>query len=225
MLDRLLAAALLMLGAWVGALGCSGDEARDARTETHSETTAPFEPDPLAELRTRPLDLPVLREDGSCPLGDTRVSNATHFSRIPAQAALGNGPVYPAFAGIPRVVDLFPSSEPDWHEATMLWVSMRNYDGAVLVRGGQLDGPNRLGFGVGAAPDWELRLPAGRWQETREPFRIWDQIVRPAKGWRLQAERLRIRARGCYAFQVDGESFSERIVFSAVLQSGRATDY
>jgi hypothetical protein len=225
MLSRFLAAALLMLGACAGALGCSGEEVEDVGTGNPSETAVREEPDPWGELRSRPLDLPAVRKDGSCL--DT---NATVLKGIPgSRAGLGNGPVYPVFQAIPRVPDLFPlpAGQPgsDWHEAKMLWVSTRKYDGAVLVRGRQLDGPNRLGFGFGTPPEWELRLPAGGWQEARRLVRAFGKIARPRKGWRLQVERLRIRSRGCYGFQVDGESFSERIVFYAVLQSGRPTDY
>jgi hypothetical protein len=109
--------------------------------------------------------------------------------------------------------------DTQWREAIMLWVSTPEYSGAVLVRGRQLDGPNRLGFGVGALPRWELRLPAGQWRSTGEQFRVWGTTARPRKGWRLVAERLRIRADGCYGFQVDTESSTRTIVFRAIVQT------
>jgi hypothetical protein len=38
------------------------------------------------------------------------------------------------------------------------------------------------------------------------------------KGWRVALAYVRIRAEGCYAFQVDGESFSVRIGFDTAVQ-------
>ena len=90
-----------------------------------------------------------------------------------------------------------------------LWVSRPSYDGPVLVRGGRLDRPERIGFGWGAQPRDELRLPRGRWG------------ARPAdipQGWRAARIPIRIRDPGCYAVQVDGRGFSYVLTF-AVLQS------
>jgi hypothetical protein len=37
-------------------------------------------------------------------------------------------------------------------------------------------------------------------------------------GWRFAVEQTRIHTDGCYAFQIDGESFSDVIVFATKLQ-------
>jgi hypothetical protein len=81
----------------------------------------------------------------------------------------------------------------------------------------------RVGFGIGMQPSWELRLPAGAWDEARGPVRIWGERVRPPSGWRMRRAFTRVLAasgRGelCYFFQLDGTSFSQTVVFGAIVQ-------
>jgi hypothetical protein len=82
-----------------------------------------------------------------------------------------------------------------WGVQKLLWVVRPGYHGPVLVRGIGLDNQYRVRFERGRIPPAALRLPAG----TRD---------RPSY--------VRIREPGCYAFQVDGLSFSRSIVFRAV---------
>jgi hypothetical protein len=192
--------------------------AEEARTPRPASTT---QPDPFAKLRARPLRLPARRR-GNCSLSP-QLSRATELPGIPAEAGLGAGPVYVAFPAIPRVLDLFPPERNSpleksrWRSAETVWVSEPAYDGPVLVRGRQLDGANRIGFGTRVSPERELRLPAGSWVEGR-PLRAWGRRLHTRKGWRVALAYVRIRAEGCYAFQVDGESFSVRIGFYTALQ-------
>lgn len=139
----------------------------------------------------------------------------------PGEAALGDGPVYAAFPGIPRLLDAFPpersgGAPSSWRSGESVWISDPEYRGAVLVRGRRIDRPGRIGFGPDAHPVWELELAAGGWDEQADRFRRWADAVR--NGWRFKVEQTRIRADGCYAFQVDGDSFSDVIVFGAKLQ-------
>jgi hypothetical protein len=131
--------------------------------------------------------------------------------------ARGPGPAYPtALGGEPTARFLFvypPSPASGWEESGWggsknIWVVARTYHGPILVRGRQLDGPNDVRFqnGVpgftrrsGLSPDRELRL---RGPETH--------------GW---PSTTRLRAPGCYAFQVDGRGFSYSIVFEARIVS------
>jgi hypothetical protein len=192
--------------------------AEEARTPRPASTT---QPDPFAKLRARPLRLPARRR-GNCSLSP-QLSRATELPGIPAEAGLGAGPVYVAFPAIPRVLDLFPPERNSpleksrWRSAETVWVSEPAYDGPVLVRGRQLDGANRIGFGTRVSPERELRLPAGSWVERR-PLRAWGRRLHTRKEWRVALAYVRIRAEGCYAFQVDGESFSVRIGFYTALQ-------
>jgi hypothetical protein len=85
-----------------------------------------------------------------------------------------------------------------WWGTKVLW-SIPRYYGAVLIRGGQLDGTNTLGFDIG--PQWTRRvLPELRF--TGPEFGL-----HPAATF--------LRAPGCYAYQVDTFRSSYLIVFDA----------
>jgi hypothetical protein len=220
---------MLVAGALTGCLG-DGGEADESAGGGPTTARAGF-----AELERRPLELPsvevpasasaaerefrrgadncwswgapepgaiVLRAIGEAPLGP-----------YPGEAKLQRGPVYAALLrGAPRIA--FLSGErmvrgSSSRAVATLWVSRPSYDGPVLVRGGRLDRPRRIGFGLGVRPRRELRLPAGgRWP---------SQPIDIPSGWRAAKIATRIRDGGCYAFQVDGRGFSYVLTF-AVLQ-------
>lgn len=113
-----------------------------------------------------------------------------------------NGPVSPqeisAGVGFRRV------SGSQWLAARVTWVAAATYTGPVLIRGAMLGG-GALGFGAGATPYDELQLlDAGR------------GAPRVAGGGRAWVTYTRIRAGGCYAYQVDGTGITEVVVFRAV---------
>ena len=228
MRSGLVATALVMPGATAG---CLGDD-RDADVPTENERTAPGG---FAALERRPLELPRVevpagataaertfrRGADNCWAWGAPEPGAIVLSAIgeaplgpyPGEAKLERGPVYATLLrAAPRIVFLseerMVGGSGSWAVAT-LWVSRPSYDGPVLVRGGRLDRPDRIGFGSGAQPRHELRLPRGRW--SAKPADI------PA-GWRAARIPIRIRDPGCYAFQVDGRGFSYVLPF-AVLQS------
>jgi hypothetical protein len=101
------------------------------------------------------------------------------------------------------VVMVWPPTEPPylgWAGTKVLW-TVPLYTGAVLVRGRQLDGPNRVGFDLG--PGWTNRvLPEIR-------------LIGPEEG--LHPAATFTRTPGCYAYQVDTLRSSYRIVFDAQL--------
>jgi hypothetical protein len=82
-------------------------------------------------------------------------------------------------------------------------VAPRSFQGRVLVRGRRLDGRYLLRFGDGRWPVGELRMRFG-------PERLGEG------DWLQYASYTRVRAAGCYAWQIDGEGFSEVVVFRAV---------
>ena len=84
----------------------------------------------------------------------------------------------------------------------MLWVSLPSYRGPVLIRGRRLDGPDELRFGEGRIPDRELRLTRTEASTQSRKGRQWPSSTR-------------LRAPGCYGWQVDGTTFSTVIVFRA----------
>ena len=105
----------------------------------------------------RPLRIPVLTPSSVCPAtaptGTIRDRGGVDMSATPA---FGPGPALPA--GLHPVsgsavlwLTWTPTGGPSyagWWGTKVLWTVPR-YDGAVLIRGGQLDGENALGFDLG----------------------------------------------------------------------------
>lgn len=156
-----------------------------------------------ATLR-RPLHLPEMEPGDRCP------APKPHPVHPSFSEALGNGPVFPILTPDQReMVFEYPPSErsvffgSEWSGVKVLWVADPSYDGPVLVRGHQLDGPNPLGFEIGKVPFVEMQL---------HPLR-----GNLARGWANWSSTTRVRAPGCYAYQVDGTDFSLVIVFRAVV--------
>lgn len=114
--------------------------------------------------------------------------------------ALGSGPAYPVpFRGATLRYD-HGRAAGGWIYVKVLWIVSPHYRGPLLVRGHQLDGKNWLGFARGPHPIEELPLPPARPGST------------PA--WRAFPSYTRVRSgNGCYAYQIDGATFSKLLVF------------
>jgi hypothetical protein len=84
------------------------------------------------------------------------------------------------------------------------WASTPSYRGPVLIRGGELGGAHPVGFGEGHVPYDELQLlkPGASSPGAPAGTREWPSYTR-------------VRTAGCYAYQVDGTTFSTVIVFRA----------
>lgn len=134
----------------------------------------------------RPLHLPT-PDGGPCPV-------TVHV----------DGPVSPSTS---TQVGFAAVTASDWRAAEVTWSATAGYSGPVLIRGGSIGGSigGSLGFGDGRTPYRELQLlDAGRF------------APRVTGGGRAWMTYTRIRASGCYSYQVDGTSFSAVIVFRAV---------
>jgi hypothetical protein len=142
----------------------------------------------------RALQLPRLASGAPCPRSsEHQVSKAFGI-------ALGDGPVYPVgFAdGVLSVV-----AEGGAYRQKVLWVSASSYQGPVLIRGARLDGPGLVQFAVGES-------------EPTEDFRLLDPGASSPEeepGWREWPSYTEVPQFGCYAYQVDGTSFSTVVVF------------
>lgn len=89
-----------------------------------------------------------------------------------------------------------------WYGQKTPWVISREYSGALLVRGARIDRRGQVRFALGYGDHLrELYWEAGA-----------DQSLTPDPDYRFLASATLVRTRGCYAFQVDGESFSRVIV-------------
>ncbi len=90
-------------------------------------------------------------------------------------------------------------TDKSWGAAKVLWAVDSSVNGAVLVRGRQLDGPHSLRFNDPAAVELVLA--------PKTP-------IHPG-GWRDYPSYTRVKAPGCYAYQVDDPSSSTVIIFRA----------
>ena len=149
----------------------------------------------------RPLQTPSVADGAQCP---TSAANGllSRFGGFTGPA-WGKGPAYPAGLGNAKPVLSYADPIPPqsgfhgsaWFGNKVLWVVDRDtYRGPLLIRGRQVDGPNRLRFERGRVPPLELRL-----EPTATDYPSYT----------------RVRAPGCYAYQVDGIGFSYTIVFEA----------
>jgi len=156
----------------------------------------------------RPLHLPQVAGGSACPVsGLTRVDLGSEGVRL----LPGAGPAYPNFGArepttlrfiwppLPSQTDFYGSG---WSGNKVLWWVAGTYHGPVLIRGRRLDGPELLRFDRGAPPPAEMRFPPGAGYG-------------PWKGARDRASYTRVKAPGCYAYQIDGTTFSRVIVFEA----------
>jgi hypothetical protein len=158
----------------------------------------------------RPLHLPRLTVAArGCP-----VSRSARIAGFVGPAS-GPGPVYPMLGGSGPVTFVYPPPSTSqlagssWGDLKVLWVAEASYGGPVLVRGRQIDGPHAVGFGDGRVPVSEIQLLAPGAFAVGQP-----------DGWRAWPSSARLAAGGCYAFQVDGTTFSSVVVFAA--RSSRA---
>jgi hypothetical protein len=183
----------MRLAAVLAALGAAGIAAAVAASNAASDP---------ADLH-RPLHLPKLKPHQRCPLapaadpGTGRILN-------------GRGPVYLIGVGAaPRgVVDISQSARDalGWRGQKTPWAIDRSYDGPLLVRGARIDGRGSLRFAYGYGEHRrELSWPSGA-----------DQGQPADPRFRFLASLTLFRGAGCYAFQVDGTTFSEVVVVRAV---------
>jgi hypothetical protein len=156
----------------------------------------------------RPLQLPKLARGARCPVATS--DPAILFSTVyRIGKGLGAGPVFPVF-GTGATLHLAPPANFNsarWGGQKVLWFVLPSYTGPVLIRGGRLDRPGRIGFERGSIPSLELHLDSSTVQPRGGDV--------PA-GARYRPSYTRIVAPGCYAYQVDGTTFSRTIVFRAV---------
>ncbi len=146
-----------------------------------------------ARLR-RPLTLPSVAAGDACPVSTSRSVSPTFG------LAAGDGPVYAVGLGNGTI-----TRGPIGFYKT-LWVAHRSYTGPILIRGQSLYGNATLMFqeGVPGTSEQELRLAEG------------PAYLVGTEDWRDWASETLIPGPGCYAFQVDGDTFSEVITFRAI---------
>jgi hypothetical protein len=153
--------------------------------------------DVWASLRSRPLVLPTVSAGGACPVTPS-VQASPNFGQ-----ALGTGPAYPVGFGTDSTYHYASTNEEGgWLYLKVLWIVDPVYKGQTLVRGRQIDGSGELRFERGPDPATELQLA----QET---------ALTGSDSWPNWPTYTRLKGQGCYAYQIDGTTFSKVIVFKA----------
>ena len=156
----------------------------------------------------RPLRVLTLPPKKPCPTSPAK-GNSAAIGQGVAVPLWGQGPAYPVLSedqGRPVLNFRWPPAlemGPEWSGSKVLWFVDPRYGGRILVRGRQLDGDNELRFQDGR--------PAFTEAERLNP----SHALRIEEGSRDQPAATRVRAAGCYAYQVDGRMFSYHIVFEA----------
>jgi hypothetical protein len=198
---------LFVLVVW----GCSGDgpsfTGPGARAVTYANACLGGSGCPTGQIPPslrRRLRLPGV-SGSACPL-----TVPVHRISQSYGNAVGSGPVYPIVTGATAEVTFVYPPPPNsaypkgFGGSKVLWVIAADYSGPVLIRGRQLDGARPLWFQLGgdrpALP--EMQLPPAT-----------------APGWRDWPSATLLTKAGCYAWQIDGTSFSTVIVFQAAVQA------
>jgi hypothetical protein len=154
----------------------------------------------------RPLTFPAWRAGQACPTSPGRQLTTDSFSGI----ALGTGPVRPIIAsgsasdasrGIADLVE--STSAHPWLEVKTLWTSAPSYQGPIVIRAKRLDSHGVIAMGEQPTVD-VLVVPPG-------------PTLNGSSGWRTAPGGTWVMAPGCYAWQIDGLTFSYVITFQAVL--------
>ena len=170
-----------------------------------------------ALLEDRLLRLPTLASGAACPV--TRGAFVNRNIGI----AVGQPPVYAQYnvgspaEGVLRYSSAaaFGAGSSVWGGQSVLWAIRPEALGPVLVRGRQVDGPNALRFNGGV----EQLGYVGSWSAAPllPELRLlgsYDTV-----SWFYWGSFMRLSAPGCYAYQVDGLTFSYVFIFQAVPES------
>lgn len=114
----------------------------------------------------------------------------------PVGAARGLQFIYP----VEPAQAWYPS---EWSGNKVAWVARKGFRGRVLIRGWRRDGSDRVRFGDRPQPSTELRL-------------TFSATDRGEGGWLNKGTFTRVRAPGCYAWQLDARDFTRVITFRAM---------
>jgi hypothetical protein len=151
----------------------------------------------------RPLHFPRLAPGQRCPVSP---SQPVSWGTAGQQRLTGRGPAYLiGLSGAPGGTISIAGSARDglgWYGQKTPWAIRRSYDGPILVRGARIGRRGQVRFAPAYGDHFrELQWDAGA-----------DQGSPPDPDFRFLASATLVRVPGCYAFQIDGSSFSKIIV-------------
>jgi hypothetical protein len=179
---------------------------RPATTATADPETGYTAP---AVLLTRPLTLPPPATDGGCPVDVPHPAPVADVGDVS-----GPGPAYPGSLTAAGVLEIASPGVPgsaftgEYGGQKIGWlIDPTRYTGPVLIRGVRLDGTDHdsVRFWGGSHPPDAMQLPPGASNSSI-----------PGLDWTFWPSYTRVKAPGCYAWQVDGLDFSYHVTFRAV---------
>lgn len=192
---------LATLASAVALAGCSFSPDQPPLSKT-TPSPSPVSTGAFTALADRPMRLPHLAAGASCPQA-TLSRPSPDFGY-----GLGDGPVY-AIGG--QDLRSAPSSVEK-----VLWAANPSYTGPIRIRGGQLDGAHNLLFESSSGNEWRgapakvLQTPNGVFDLDSElDFQAPDNPT--GAPWRNWPSYTYVGSPGCYAWQIDGVSFTELI--------------
>jgi hypothetical protein len=176
-------------------------------------------PEEWLALEERSLFLPMLAPGSACPTSRGRI-----ISRY-IGPVVGPGPAYAAYGAGSAIDGVLEYSDARflgsgglsaWGFQEVVWAIRPAYNGPILVRGRQIDGPNLVLFNGGI----DQNQFVGSWSNA--PLLTELRLVGNPDGltWSYWGTYTRLLAPGCYAYQVDGLDFSYIIIFRAVPAPG-----
>jgi hypothetical protein len=157
----------------------------------------------------RPLHLPKVAPAATCPV--SKIDRRVDWTRmhIFGGFGIGRGPVYPGLPSGSFVAMRDQQYGSKWFGEKVFWFVVPSYRGRVLIRGRRIDAPGRMGFNGARTPNAELRV---------EPYDTvgWSGQPRYSRGI---PSAVRVLEKGCYAFQIDGTTFSRTVVVAVDVAS------
>jgi hypothetical protein len=162
----------------------------------------------IPSVLRRPLHLPTLRSGQRCPATHGHALSTPQFGGVavgkgPVEAIIAEEPPRDARRGIGDLVS--PTNTPPWLGFKTLWFSTPKYQGPFVIRAKRLGQPGPITMGEGPTAAF-IVVPPG-------------PTLNSSNGWREVPGGTWVKSPGCYAWQIDGLSFSEVIVVHAVLKS------
>ena len=123
------------------------------------------------------------------------------------QALNGTNPAFMMNDPSPAGVISVDRSGKDWWEAKTPWLIARTYNGPILIRGARIDEPGAVRFAYG----YGQHLQQARFATGADA-----ELPQNRDQWRLLPLASLFPTKGCYAFQVDGTTFSHVITMRVV---------
>ncbi len=202
---RILARLVVLVSLAAGLAGCGEppDHAQSYGTERASPLPAGI--DTMTGLQQRPIRPPALSPDWICS-----VSSTADLGAVAPNYGVGEGPVY-------------LSGQDSWYSGGQVAILMidSRYSGPLLVRPFQFgqEGNSTVTLADFSSPNSGMEdkerqhgvamVPA---LETTEGG-LFIGAIAPSPFWRAAEGRLSTAGRGCFGLQVDGDVFTEFIVF------------